>query len=465
MNRRAQAALRAIAIVELATVAVFAAVSVLRNDVLKEAMRTLETHALDKLALYNSITFWTAAVSTLLLLFAVILLATALGVGRRWAVAAGVLLSVHGCVLLVERVVPLSGPPPTWRHAMWLVDSLVLGLALMLPLVAAARARPSWLARIAVIGALALVALGAVPEVLEAAVTGNAEAATRLQTFLTWASPLVSLVSAAWFAGFAFPLAGRLAKQADDSADAARSALDGTPLKMLAWGLVGRIAMGVVLAAATLLWAAQGDYDSASAVMKVAGALDGLVNVLILIALVQYFRFPTTHRSDALFFAIPLLVLGAILDAYGTWSSSELFDIAAHARHATSFWEMPDISKLEDLQATVTWVGRAALALGVGAGLVIAKSLEETARALGNKERRRRAKEVAGLMLVLGTVALGLMFVENALARNAPMLFFLLALALLVGGLFLTTMWMQLLFGLAGELDQPAAEPAEEPAA
>jgi hypothetical protein len=452
MGKRASFALGSIAVLELCQVAKMLLIGWMREDLLSQLTSgSGDREALfAKLHLFSQISLWVHVGIALLVLAGMVLLATALGKGRGFAIVAVALLLVHGVVFAIELGVTMTDPIPTWMKAMWWLDGTALGVAWMLPLVAAARARPSSFSRLGVAGAAGIA-------ILDAGVSLYGFIASEQPSVMPWLERAVAFAAAAWFASFAFPLAKRLAtSQEGDVPARAGEGPDGAPLRTLGWALLGRIGLGIVLAVLVTVSVAQGEYESAGSLSTISAALGGLISVVILVALIQYLRLPEAYRSEALVVTIGFVVLGVVLDVVAAKSATELFHAVGEAKRATSFWGMPSLSKMEELQTTMTWAGRGGLALGFGAGLALAASLGKTAQALGDAERSAEAKRVSSLLVIAGSGAVVVSFLAQALARDAAPLLLILALALLVVAVMLLASWTRLLFGLARALEQRA---------
>ena len=460
MPKRAAAALRILAVLELILVARLLVIGVLRDAVLVELRsgKSSSTLLFEKLKHYSDISLYSHVTILIVALLAILFFARALRRGGGWAFAAGGVLALHLVLLVVERTLNLPDKIPAWVKGLWWADGMSLGVGLALPLVAALRAVPGRLARIGVAGAGVIV-------VVDGGVSAFGLIGEVYPPWLQWVERGIALASAAWFASMAFPLAKRLARgdNAEPGAAQAAGAMDGGPLRMLAWALLARIAAGIVLQVLLLVSMFGGEYQSAGSLTTLGAAVGVLISVVIFVALVQYLGFPTTHRSESLIVAMGLLVLGIGLEVYAASAASKLFDLVGEAKRATSFWSMPSLTEIESLQTTLTWAGRGGIVLGIVAGLALVGSLRVTAQALGASEQVARANRVVALLVTaaIGIVVVG--FLTEVLKRDAAPMLLVFALALLFVAIVLMTNWMQLLFGLAAELERGPTAPLAEP--
>lgn len=447
---RAGLALRVIAVLELVSVARLLAISFLRESAMDELRsgRRASEEVFAKLATLSSISLWGHVALVTGIVAAVVLFAVSAKQARAWAFGAAGALFVHFALLVASRLREAGAELTAWHKLTWWADGATLAVGLALPLVAALRAAPGSLGRIGVAGAgvIVLVDLGA---------SAYGLSAERYPPMLAWIERLIALVGAVWFAGIAFPLAKRVASGEDSApARAAPDYIDNTPLRLLGWALIARIGAGIAVQIPLTLSMVNGDYDSAGIFTTLGVGLGVLISIGVLAALVQYQRFPETHRSDSVVLAIGLLLLGVALDIYAGVAADKLFSLAGQAKRASSFWSMPSFSEIETLQATLTWGGRASVLVGIGAGLALMSSLKATARAVGSDELAERAGRAVGLLIAAGFGAVLTGVLMESLKRDAIPILLLLAAALLIVAVLLLATWTKLLFGLANELER-----------
>lgn len=454
MPQRAALALRVIAVLQLVSVARMLLMTSLREsavDDLRNGKRASE-EVLAKLATLSSISLWGHVALVAAVLAAGVLLAASAKKGQGWAHGALGVLLLHLALLAAGRLREAGGEVSTWTKLTWWAEGATLAAGLALPLVAVLRSVPTSLARIAVGGAGLIV-------LIDVGASAYGLSAERYPPMLAWIERVIAVTGAVWFAGSAFPLATRLA--AGDSARPAGAAtgyIDGTPLRLLGWALVARIGAGIALQVPLTLSMVNGDYESAGVFTTLGVGVGALISIGVMAALVQYQRFPETHRSDSLVPAMGLLLLGAALEIYAAVAADKLFSLASQAKRASSFWSMPSFSEIESLQATLTWGGRASVLIGIGAGLALMSSLAATARAVGSSEHVDHAKRATGLLIAAGVGAILTGVLMETLKRDAAPILLMLALALLIVAILLLVTWMKLLFGLAKELEREPPE-------
>jgi hypothetical protein len=456
-GKRAATALRVIAIGELILVARLVVIGILRDAIISDLRsgKVDSTAAFKRLDLFSQISLYSHVATAIVVGVGLLLLVLTLARGRGLAIGALIALVAHLGLMTANRMIKVPNEIPLSIHLMWWADGFGLTVASMLPLVAVARARPSSFSRLAALGALSVI-------LIDSALSGYGLTVKAYTPVLAWVERSVAIAGAAWFASFAFPLAKRLTREADEPAEARPAGtLDGTPLRALAWVLLARIGFGVVLQILIMLSMFNGEYENAGVLTSFGTAIGVVLSLVIIGALVGYLRYPVSHRSDSLGVAIVVLVVGVALDIVATNAANELFGLVGEAKRATSFWGMPSLSKIEDLQTTIAWAGRASLLLGLGAGFALATSLLRTASAIADAELASQARRVMTLLIVAGVGALFVSFLAASPKRDMVGFLLVAAVALLGVALFLVVDWMRLLFGLASAVERPPVEFSE----
>ncbi|MCC6521287.1 MAG: hypothetical protein IT373_01375, partial [Polyangiaceae bacterium] len=241
--------------------------------------------------------------------------------------------------------------------------------------------------------------------------------------------------------------------------------VDGAPLRLLASTLLARVVVAVV-GQGLLVWATASRALGAAQVLLVLLAGAGLLfTVLLALGLRGYLAMPEPARaSGALGVALGALALGVALDLYAAASAVELFGMVGEAERATSFWAMPSLTRIEQLQSAVAWSGRLALLLGLGAALALLASLRRTAAWVGKPDERDRAHRLLALTLVgvVGAVLLGVALQARMSSDTRLLVLLLLGPVLLVVGIGALVAWTRLLRGLAHALERGAADESGE---
>jgi hypothetical protein len=226
---------------------------------------------------------------------------------------------------------------------------------------------------------------------------------------------------------------------------------------MLSWTVVARVVLGVALQIALLLATRNRDFSSARSYTMLSILAGLITSALVAFSLAGYLRAPARLRSGtAIGYALAAVTAGALLDLYSGGAALELFDLANQASRATTFWGMPSLSRMEDLQAALTWGGRLALLLGITAAAAVIRSLRVTAQGIGATTLAEAAGRTLALALFTGAGAVAVSFasthvraVEVLLVIVAVLLFF--ALVSLVA-------WLGLVSGVARALTDAGAQ-------
>jgi hypothetical protein len=450
MFKRSALALRVIAALQLFHVARLLAYRALSESAYAEAFRDGATHRdaiLAKLKLYAQIAFWAHMGTLLLVASAAVVLALSLRKGRAWAFAAAGLVLADVALIAISRNITFTGEVPDLLRVLWWAGSVSLGTGLALPLLAVAREAPSPLARYGVIGAACLL-------VIQLGIATFNSLYPYTLTVVTWLTQGSALLSAAWFASVALPLAGRLARaQPAEAATVAQRGIDGTPLRVIGWALLARIASAVTLQALLTIAMTNNNHAAAGALTTMSAGVGIVISIIIVAALVRYLGLPPSHRSDALIVAIGFVLLGIGVEIYAAYAGNRLFGLIAEAKSAGSFWGVPSLSEMETLQTGLTWAAGGAVLLGVGAGMALLAALKSTARALRADEHVKRANRADILLITAGTGVVAMGVVMNAIKRDAVPVLLLVGVALLVLAIMLLVDWLKLLFGLANQLE------------
>ena len=132
-------------------------------------------------------------------------------------------------------------------------------------------------------------------------------------------------------------------------------------------------------------------------------------------ALVCYFSLTSALRSGwAIIIALITLIAAAMVELASAPSATEVFGLIAEAQQATSFWDMPDLSRLEELQTDLVLYRRLALAFGVVSFGAVAVALHRTASGVMSFSAVAKART---LMILIGTGAVGAIACDQILAN------------------------------------------------
>ncbi len=401
-----------------------------------------------KFRFYGQISYWIYIGTLLLIVAATVVLALSFRKGRSWALAAGGLLLAEVALSIFSQFITIPSEVPFWLRSLWWAGDLSMGVGLALPLLAVAREAPSRLARLGVIGAVCLL-------VIKLGIATFTFLNSNPLTVVTWLTRGSAVLSAAWFAGVAFPLAGRLARtQAGDATAAVALGSDGTPLRALGWALLARIASGITLQVLLMVSLANRNHASAGALTTMGAGASLLISIIMLVAMARYRGFPPIYRGNALIIAMGLVLLGTGADIYTAYAGNKLFGMIAEAKRSSSFWGMPNLSEMETLQARLTWVGRGAVVLGIGAGLALLASLKATAQALGAIEHVNRANRAYVLLFSTGAGAVLTSFLLPAISGDFAPIVLALSVGVLALAIMLLVDWLKMFFGLAAEMER-----------
>lgn len=419
-------------------------------------------HLVSRVASFTAILLVGTALSLLLS-------ATGKGVSRTLLVAALAAVAVHLGVRVFDLVAPAEWTPeggtPLLRRVLWLADGIALDGALGLGLVAAWRAETEPAKRPPV--AIPVYALLAALTFLYDVAVSIDEPKGEGASFVYRGLQLLATATSVAFVVASLRGAGRLARGVAAGAPDAAPApgADGSPLRLFGWALVLRVCLGVVLALGQAIALATRSYGAAQGVL-VLGVVAGLgLAAMLAVALTRQLALPAPLRSEgALVVALVAVGLGVLLDIGAAASGSQLFGLVGEAQRATSFWGGPSYSRMEGLQTAMTWLGRAALVVGVGGALAAVQSLRATAFGLKDWPLHGLSYRVTVLLVVGGLGGLGLGALLGLASRSTLPAIGLGGLVLLVVGIWMLVDLLRLVFGLARAVERgPATAPSAPP--
>src|SRR5204863_7003814 len=214
------------------------------------------------------------------------------------------------------------------------------------------------------------------------------------------AAAMVAFVLAAFWRARALE---RSAAPPTAAADAAPARRDPGPFRLLGRTIIVRLAVGAPLAIIATVGAAR-SAPGAAMLALVAGTITGLVVTAMLVtSLAGQRQLPAALCDrEALMIAIVLACLAPVFDVWSAVSTGQLLSLVGEAKHATSFWGMPSLGRIEELQTAANWTGRISICLGLAGSFAIVRSLTATARGLVDETLAVRAGRVRAL-LIYGT--------------------------------------------------------------
>lgn len=372
----------------------------------------------------------------------------AIGSKKKLAYAAAGAFALHVAVALVSMFVDPKGEPPKWLELAWWASGALESTALALVLFSMTRRRTAAtvFSAIAVCESLLGFALGRMKEMPKnAAFIFSVAAAGVLVSFAVMALVLSR---------------GVIEEVSPEQPTVEGEKHGGDPLRLVAWSTFARLGAGIVASIFALFAMKEGDASGASSATILGGVVGLLGAVALIVGLVGYGRTRTGRdHASLMVFVVVLVVIAAALDLWALSAATELFDGIAAAKKATSFWEMPSMKKLEDLQDSIRWASRGQIVLGMIALMTVASALKETAARLGAREQVERA----GRVRVLAIVAAGLSFLGGLMMERpkAGEEVLLVAGLALVVAIAMVTSWTRLLFGVADAIERPFAPPAD----
>ncbi len=171
-------------------------------------------------------------------------------------------------------------------------------------------------------------------------------------------------------------------------------------------------------------------------------------------ALVAYLSLPKSFRNGtALVVALVGLAVATVIEVVSAMNAAEMFSLVAKARASTSYWGVPGLSRIEDLQESLVQYRRFAVIFGVASYIAVAYALLSTASRLGDLVAVAKARLV---MILVGTGAVGAVVLESVIStanRIDPLIFLAGAALLLCVAIATLTALFQLLSALANSLD------------
>lgn len=305
-------------------------------------------------------------------------------------------------------------------------------------------------------------------ETLRETPSGPSDALEWLRRVLNYGQDVVVVAAMLWGAHRLDRDPEPVAGDAAPGLTARGSPLDGSPLRLLASTLLARVLVGALGQGLLIAAMASRSFEMAQALLVLLGITTLVLSLSLASGLWRYLAMPEPARAGgALGASLTLLLLGAAVDLYALVSGVQLFSIVAEAQRATSFWGMPSLSRMQELQQGLEWGGRIALVFGLGASLALLLSLRTTATWLRDGAQRVRANVLLGLTLGAGTCAMALMLLLGMRMKHDAQLMVLLGISPVLLGLGIAALvvWMRLLRGLAAALergredDEPSSDP------
>jgi hypothetical protein len=367
---------------------------------------------------------------------------------KKLAYAAVGAFGLHVAVALVSMFVDPKGEPPKWLEVAWWASGALESTALALVLFSMTRRRtaPIVFSAIAVCESVLGFALG------------------RMKEMPKNASFIFAVAAAAVLVTFAV-MALVLSREMTEETPIEQPTIEGEkhggdPLRLVAWSTFARLGAGIVATIFALFAMKDGDASGASAATALGGIVGLLGGIALIVGLIGYGRTRTgKDHASLMVFTVVLVVVAAALDLWALSAATEFFDGIAQAKKATSFWSMPSISKLEELQDGIRWASRGQIVLGMIAVMTVASALKETAARVGAREQVDRAGRVRVLAIVAaGLSVLGGLMMERPKAGEEVLL---VAGAALVVAIAMITSWTRLLFGVADAIERTFAPPAD----
>ncbi|MGZ3420745.1 MAG: hypothetical protein ACXVEE_22910 [Polyangiales bacterium] len=370
------------------------------------------------------------------------LVMVSVGSKRKLATAGAVVFGLHVAMAVGLAFVNTKSEPSAWLQFAWWGSGALesAGLGLVLFSMTKRRTWPTVFAAIAVCESVLGFALGRMKELPKnAAFLFALAAATVLVSFA-----IIALV---------------LSREVPEEAEAERATTEGErnggdPLRLVAWSTFARLGAGIVATIFALLAMKDGDASSANAATTLGGLVGLVGGIALIFGLIGYGRTRTGRdHASVMVFTVVLVVIAAALDLWALSAATELFDAIAQAKNASSFWGMPSLKKLEELQDGIRWASRGQIVLGMIVVMTVASALKETASRMGAREQVERAGRVRVLAIVAaGLSFLGGLMMEQPKAGEEVLIVAGLALVIAIAML---TAWTRLLFGVADAIERP----------
>ena len=388
--------------------------------------------------------------------------------------ASAIVLGVALTLLARSGAFTGSAEPGSWRllSLLWLGRSLLGMVALGALLLATAlavgrRATVGWSLLVAY-GSLAFVTVGLMAlDLLRSSPAEMTAVMLWVYRVCDYGSDLVAVGAMLWGASRLAREPEALPADAEPASGEGHQAISGAPLRQLASILLWRIITGVVGQILLVGVMASGSFDSAQPLVVLLGMLSLLLTVLLCTGLGRYLRLPEPARhGGALGMALAALALAAAVDLYATVSAVQLFGLVAEARRATSFWGMPSLSHIEELQAGLEWGGRIAMVLGFGAALGLLASLRTTAIWVGDRAQQVRVRMLLVLTSLGGIGAVALGAAIGAGLKQDTLMLVVIGIGPILLGVGITALvgWLRLLRGLADSLERGRRPERQRPA-
>lgn len=424
-----------------------------------------------RLEMLGDVQNWSAIGGDALVLVGLALLFSSL-VGRGRALVAGALgaLALVLALMVFDRLVPAvasTQPPyryPAMRQALWIVRMVAAYASQLLTLLGArpaplARGRERTATRMFMSLVAALFAFKLISMVATPSGTVAAEVFQIAWYTVDFGADLAFILAAVW-------LARALGVPADAHA-VGPGQRDPAPLRLFGRAIIVRVAAGVPLVIIATV-AAQAAPELAVLALVAATIVSLIAAGMLVTSLLGQRRFPEgLCDAGALTLAITVACLGPVLDIWGAVATGQLLSLVSEAKRATSFWGMPSLRRIEDLQAAATWTGRISICLGLIGSFAIVRSLTATARGLVDEVLAVRAGRVRALLIYgTGGAITAWIFISNASLRGegALLALVLIGVVLLTIGVVLCVELLRLTFGLAAAIERPPPPPAISPA-
>lgn len=222
-------------------------------------------------------------------------------------------------------------------------------------------------------------------------------------------------------------------------------------LSLLRGALIVRIAVSIG-SVALLVWLRDSP-GSASLVVWLLALVQCGIAIAIGSALTSYSSLPDVAiERGHVNTVIACVTIGAVLELAGASMTSDLLGVAASAKDALSFYDMPRISDLEALQSRALWAGRLSGVVGIVAGVSLSLSLRQTALWLDDAPSVGRASTLAVATILAGGGATVLIGLAQSGAVKEVAVLVSIALAALVLAIVILTTWLRLLGAIAQRL-------------
>lgn len=265
-------------------------------------------------------------------------------------------------------------------------------------------------------------------------------------------SSAIDLVGAGFFSVGLMKTAGLL--QAGGSETDHERVVEGSALRLLSKAIGLRIGLSIGGVVLLFILVLSKSFGLVPLCIWIFAGLALAASLYLGWALLSYFALPSSFRSGtAIIVALVGLATAAVIEALSAVNAAELFTLVAKAREATSYWGVPGLSKIEDLQGSLMRYRRITMFFGVISYGAVAYALLSTASRLGDLAAAAKAKTV---MVLIGTGAVGAVGLESILSspnRVDPTVFLGGAVLLLCVGIATLVVLFQVLTALGYGLD------------